>query len=114
MHELSVCQALLTEVERAVATHGARGVSRILVHNGLLSGVESHLLREAFAVVRLGSVAATAVLEVEGIAPRVRCPACGAESRTPPNALACPQCGEWRTTLVAGHELLLASLELEL
>ena len=45
---------------------------------------------------------------------RVSCTACGAESEVAPNRLLCAACGGYRTRVVAGDELLLASLELEI
>jgi hydrogenase nickel incorporation protein HypA/HybF len=44
---------------------------------------------------------------------RVRCTRCEAESEVPPNRLLCGSCGDYRTRLVGGDEMLLASLELD-
>jgi hydrogenase nickel incorporation protein HypA/HybF len=113
MHELAVCQALIDQVAHVAAEHGAASVCRIVVQVGPLSGVEPGLLEEAYAIARAGTVADTATLVLEQAQPRVRCNACGAESAVSANRLSCPECGNWRTTLVAGDELLLASVELE-
>ena len=43
---------------------------------------------------------------------RVRCRSCGAESAAEPNNLVCTACGDWRTELVSGDEMLLAQVEL--
>jgi Zn finger protein HypA/HybF involved in hydrogenase expression len=40
------------------------------------------------------------------------CADCAHESAVPPNDLTCPQCGSTDTTLVGGHELILARVEL--
>ena len=44
---------------------------------------------------------------------RVRCLECGEETDTPPNRLLCGRCASFRTRLVSGDELLLATVEIE-
>ena len=48
MHELSICQALLDQVENVARDHGARRVSRVALRIGALSGIEPELLEHAF------------------------------------------------------------------
>ena len=113
MHELSLCQALMTQVERTAAQYGAARVSRILLRIGPLAGVEPELLRHAFPVAAAGSCAEGARLDIEAAPVRVRCRSCAAESEAAPNRLICGACGDWRTDLQSGDEMLLASLDLE-
>ncbi|MBF0310392.1 MAG: hydrogenase maturation nickel metallochaperone HypA [Magnetococcales bacterium] len=113
MHELSVCQALLQQVARLAAENRATAVTRLRVRNGPLSGVDSQLLQRAYAVARCGTVAETALLELETEEVGIHCPRCDREYAVAPNALVCPACGEWRTRVVAGEALILLSVELE-
>jgi hydrogenase nickel incorporation protein HypA/HybF len=112
MHELSVCQALLRQVEEIARSHGAQRVSRVIVRIGPLAGVESTLLQQAYSIARAGTLANAAELIIERLPVRVRCEQCGAESDVPANRLLCLACGDWRTQLIGGDELLLASVEL--
>jgi hydrogenase nickel incorporation protein HypA/HybF len=112
VHELSVCQALLTQVAEIAAAHGAGAVVRITVEVGPLSGVEPGLLSNAFDVVRTGSCAADAALLIETSAVMVSCLACGAESEVRPNRLLCAACGGYRTRIIRGDELCLRRVEL--
>jgi len=112
MHELSVCQALLEQVEQVAADHGAERVERIRVRIGPLSGVEADLLASAYSIAAAGTIAEGAVLDIEPAPVRVHCMTCGAETDATPNRLLCGACGDWHTRLVSGDELLLASLEL--
>ncbi|BAU48733.1 hydrogenase nickel incorporation protein HypA [Sulfurifustis variabilis] len=112
MHELSVCQGMLAQVSEIARDHGARAASRIVVRVGPLSGVEPALLAQAFPLARAGTVAAEADLVVEPAPVRVRCERCGAETEAAANRLLCGACGDYRTTLTAGDELLLVSVEL--
>jgi len=111
MHELAVCQALLTEVQRA-AGRAPGAVTRVVIRVGALSGVEPRLLERAFSVARAGSIAADAELVVEIAPVEVECLECHAVSPATPNHLVCARCGGWRTRLASGDELVLQRLEL--
>jgi len=113
MHELSVCQSMLRQVEHIAAEHGARAVTAIKVQIGPLSGVEPQLLSQAFPIASAGTVAAAADLQLESLPVRVRCRTCGAETEAAVNRLLCGECGDWQTQLLSGDELLLASVELD-
>jgi hydrogenase nickel incorporation protein HypA/HybF len=112
MHELSVCQAMLAQVEAIAKQQNASQVHRIVIHIGPLSGVVPELLQQAFTIAREGSIAAQAELETSLQQVRIRCQQCGAECSVKANKLICCECGDFRTQLISGDELLLASVEL--
>jgi len=112
MHELAVCQGLMSEVERVVGQERASTVSVVVVRIGPLSGVEPDLIRAAFPIAAAGGPAAGARLEIETSAVSVRCPECEAVSEATPRRLLCAACGNWRVSVVSGDEMLLKSLEL--
>jgi hydrogenase nickel incorporation protein HypA/HybF len=113
VHELSVCQGLLRQVDRIAAENAARAVDRIVLRVGALSGVEPDLLTHAFDIARMGTVAENAVLEIERGPVTVRCRQCGGSGEVPSNRLLCPACGDWRVEVTGGEDLLLLSLDLE-
>lgn len=112
MHELSLCQDLIDQLEELVATHQARAVAWARVQVGMLAGVEAQLLESAFTIARAGTVADAAELFIEVVPPVVVCDACGRESEVSPGNLRCPGCGSGETRLVRGDELILARVEL--
>ena len=112
MHEYSVCMELLEQVERIAREHRARRVERIVLQLGPLSGVEAPLLEHAWPLAAAGSIAVDAELVIETAPVRVRCTQCGAESEAQANRLLCASCGDYRTQLISGDEMLLANLEL--
>ena len=114
MHELAVSQALIVEVSAIARRRHAAAVTDIHVGIGPLSGVEAELLLDAFPIAAAGTVAAAAALHLRQSAVRVQCDACGQETAAKANRLLCGQCGDWRTTLVSGDELLLERVELKL
>jgi len=113
MHELALCQALMNQVESIAAERNARSVVSIVIGMGPLSGVEAQLLQHAYPVASAGTVAEGAQLVIEDLPVRVSCTQCGEESDALPNKLVCKHCGDWRTTLISGDELLLMRVELE-
>lgn len=112
MHELSLCIALMQQVERIAQEHEAGRVDRIVLQVGPLSGVEAPLLERAWPLASTGTLAEAAELVIEGAPVKIECTQCGAMSEVVPNRLLCASCGDYRTRLVSGDEMLLASLEL--
>jgi len=112
MHEFSVCAALMQQVERVAQEHGADRVERIVLRLGPLSGIEAPLLERAWPLVASGTLAEAAELVIEPAPVKVECTQCGRVSEVPPNRLLCAGCGDYRTRLVSGDEMLLATLEL--
>ena len=113
MHELSICQSLMNQVESIALERNAQYVTSIILAIGPLSGVEADLLKNAYSIASAGTVAEQAELIIETLPIRVKCNQCGSETDASANKLVCKKCGDWRTTLVSGDELLLMSVELE-
>ncbi|MBT8441893.1 MAG: hydrogenase maturation nickel metallochaperone HypA [Gammaproteobacteria bacterium] len=113
MHELSVCNALVTQVELIAAQNRAGRVARIELEVGPLSGVEPDLLRRAYPLAIAGTVAADAELVIDIPDVVVHCTECETESSVASNRLLCGRCGDFRTQIVSGEELILKRLELE-
>ena len=112
MHELAVCQQLLLQVDQIAKEQNARLVESITLRIGPLSGVEAHLLTQAFPLAAAGSIAEDAELIIESLPIRVSCQTCGVETDALPNKLVCGACGDYHTQLISGDEMLLASLSL--
>jgi hydrogenase nickel incorporation protein HypA/HybF len=113
MHELSVCQGMLSQMQAIATEHGARAITGVTVQIGPLSGVEPELLAQAFSIASAGGIADGARLQLDSLPIRVQCETCGAETEATANRLLCGACGDWHTRLISGDELLLASVELE-
>lgn len=113
MHELSICMSLLEQVTAIVEERGALRVTRIELNIGPLSGVESDLLQNAYPIAAADTVAEHAELIIHEADVKVRCSQCGAETAAKPNRLLCGDCGDFRTSVISGDEMILQSLELE-
>lgn len=112
MHELSVCLSLLQQLEKIAAEHNATAVEEVVLKVGPLSGVEPALLRNAYPLAAAGTIAATAVLIIEDSEIVVSCSECGAESPALANRLLCAKCGDYRTKVISGDEMILQRLEM--
>ncbi len=112
MHEFAVCQDMLTQIESIAAEQQAAAVDMVTVRIGPLSGIEAHLLKQAFPLAAAGTVAEKAELIVEELPIKVKCQLCGAETEAKANRLICGECGDYHTQLLSGDEMLLASVEL--
>jgi hydrogenase nickel incorporation protein HypA/HybF len=113
MHELSICQAIIAQVQAIAEEKRATAVSDIHLRIGPLSGVEALLLRNAFPFAAAGTVAAGAALHVSDMPVRIRCSQCGGEMTVPANRLLCGNCTSWKTELIGGDELLLERVEMQ-
>jgi len=113
MHELAICQSLMEQVETIASERDAKSVTLIVIGMGPLSGVEPQLLKNAYPIASIGTIAERAELKIENLPIRVKCSSCDCESDALPNKLICSHCGDWKTTLISGDELLLMSVELE-
>ena len=103
---------MLDQVEQIARREDASQVTSITIRIGPLSGVVTDLLRQAFPLASAGTVAQDARLICEKAGVRVICSQCGAETEALPNRMLCGECGDYRTRLIAGDELLLVSVEL--
>ena len=108
-----MCQTLLDQVAQIAAQNHGCQVETIEVHWGPLSGVEIELLQRAFEFARVGTPAASAILSIQKLPVRVMCSQCLRESEVSVNKLVCRHCGNWRTRLVGGDELLLSQVVLD-
>ena len=112
MHELSVCQALVQQLEDVSAANGRGRVELVRLRIGPLSGVEAQLLRHAFPIASAGTIADRAELAIETAPIIVECKDCGARSAAAPNRMLCGPCHSFRVRMISGDEMLLESVEL--
>jgi hydrogenase nickel insertion protein HypA len=113
MHEYSVVQALLEQIEKHADEHAAKQVTKIVVKIGAMSGVEPHLLEIAFNTFKEKTVCGGAdfVMNVQPLT--IACRRCGAQSELAAVHYCCPQCESLEVDVVDGEEMYLMTLEME-
>jgi hydrogenase nickel incorporation protein HypA/HybF len=112
MHELSVCQGLLKQVQ-AIARRHAAPIRTVVLRIGPLSGVDPALLARAYPIAAAETEIAGSTLAIETAPLLVHCCTCGADTEATLSRLTCAACGDWHTTLLSGDEMLLLRVELE-
>jgi len=113
MHELSICQSLVSQLNDISSEYPNKVIVTVHLQIGPLSGVVPQLLRDAFPIASAGTAAANAVLEIHEGEIQVHCDRCGQDTVATSNRLVCSHCGDWQTMLVSGDELMLERVELE-
>jgi hydrogenase nickel incorporation protein HypA/HybF len=113
MHELSIAQAVVEQVEEAARREGASRVTSVTLTVGQASGVEREALKMAFPAACDGTMARDARLVLDWVPARVYCRACDAEHDADFPFFVCPVCGAADIDVVAGRELMIRSIEMD-
>ncbi len=112
MHETSLINALLDQVEGHARKHQAKAVGAIHIGLGELSGVEPELFSLAWETMRQASpLCAETPLHLRRVPARWECRLCKAPIAKG-EVLTCPNC-QVPAKLVEGDELILERIELE-
>jgi hydrogenase nickel incorporation protein HypA/HybF len=110
MHELGITQNIVAIVsERA----GRQRVRRVTLDIGELSAVMPDAIAFCFDVCSQGTVLDGAELQINQIPGRARCRACGEEFDLPSLVTPCPDCGARGPECLAGLDMLIREMELE-
>lgn len=109
MHEMGITQSIVAIVAEQAA---GRKVRRVTLEIGKLSPIMPAAIRFCFDVVARGSAVDGAALDIIEIAGRARCLECGAEMALPEMFGRCA-CGSRQLERLAGEELNIKSMELE-
>jgi hydrogenase nickel incorporation protein HypA/HybF len=114
MHELSIVEALIEQVDQEVRRSGHQGrITSLQLVIGRLSGVNADSVRFAFEMLAPGTAVAEAALNITEPAARSHCRACGQIAEIDEISAQCPKCGSLELAIEGGQELILESIELE-
>jgi hydrogenase nickel incorporation protein HypA/HybF len=114
MHELSIVASLFEILEEKAKEQKAKKVTSVKVKVGALSGVVPEFLRTAFDVYKKDTIADEAELIIEEVPLKIKCQKCGAEIVKDDFVFLCEKCASRELKPLAGTELLLEKIELEL
>jgi len=114
MHEFSLASSILETVDESARQSGASRVLKVSVVAGELVQVVDEAMHFAFEVLAEGTICEGAELELSFVEPRSRCLDCGREFFHDARHWRCPECGGPNTELLAGRELYIDSIEVDL
>ena len=112
MHEISIMQSTLELAGEHARAAGGTAIARIRLRVGLMYGVAPEALEFAFEVLKKGTMAEDASLEIERVPGQARCSVCGEQVRLEEVRFDCPACNGLLILGEGGGELELSSLEL--
>ncbi len=114
MHELSIVEALMAQVEEEVMqVDGGGQVTRVSLIIGRLSGVNCDSIRFAFELLAPGTLLESAKLEIAEPQAKCVCQDCGATSEIDRMVGQCPSCASQDIIIQGGTELVLQTIDLE-
>ena len=117
MHELGIMTGVMDAVEKSAAQAGATSVLKVSLSVGEMTEAIEDALRFAFEVLCEQpeyAPCANAELEITMVRPMSRCLDCGAEFEHDRFHLLCPECDSFATELIAGRELQIDSIEVDI
>mgnify|MGYP001806826045 CR=1 FL=1 len=113
MHEMSLIEGILRQVEGAARREGARRVKTVVLEIGRLASVETDAMHFCFAAVEDKGLASGAQLEIIEIPGAGLCNDCGGTVPMDEAIGTCPLCGSCCLTPTAGTEMRVREIEIE-
>ncbi len=115
MHELGIMTGVLDAVTKSAHEAGAVRVLKVSISVGEMTEAIQDALEFAFeALSDCDEFVKGAELSINMVKPKSRCLECGAEFEHDRFHMFCPKCESFATELIAGRELQIDSIEVDL
>ncbi len=112
MHEYSIVQALINQSEEAATENNATKIDKVICKIGVLSGVETHLLKVAFDTFKEGTMCDGAELVLNKQKLKLECRECGHIYEEDEIRYFCQNCKSLRVKVIDGEDMYLMRLEM--
>lgn len=113
MHELSLAQALVEEVERRAQNEKAQKVTEVKVSLGKFSGVWRESIEFCYPILCEGTLLEGSTLAIDEIPLTLHCPQCQKDSHPQHFRLKCEHCQSTQVEITAGKEFKIISMEFQ-
>ena len=113
MHELSLCQQLLSMVKAELSTAELANVEAVLVSSGKLACVDAESLQFAFDALKHEAGLAEATMRLRLVEGYGHCEHCGLEQTISHRLMPCQQCEHWPVIVSRGDDVLLDEIVLK-
>jgi hydrogenase nickel incorporation protein HypA/HybF len=115
MHELGITQNMFDLVLEEAEKAGARKVCQVDLVIGELTGAVGESIQFYFDILSRGTIVEGALISIKVVPPMVLCRNCNQTSKIPKEEFwKCPHCTEGSMEIIAGRELMVKSIEVEL
>lgn len=113
MHEMSLAESVREIVDETARAHGARRVAAVRLEIGALAQVEVEAMRMAFDVVKRGSFADGARLEIVETLGTAWCMRCAQTVQIARRGDGCPRCESFQLQVTGGERMRVMDIEIE-
>jgi hydrogenase nickel incorporation protein HypA/HybF len=113
MHEMSLAESVREIVDETARSNGAQRVVVVRLEVGALSQVEVEAMRFAFDVVKRGSLAETARLDIVEVSGSAWCMGCSQTVSLERRGDACPNCAGFQLQVTGGDRMRVLDIEIE-
>jgi len=113
MHEMSLAESVREIVEETARANGARRVGVVRLEIGRLAMVEVDAMRFAFDVVKRGSLAGDALLEIIETDGSAWCMRCSKPVPIAQRGDACPYCDSHQLQVTGGEQFRVLDIQIE-
>lgn len=114
MHELSIVASLFEIMEEKAREKEAKKIISVKLQVGKLAGVVPEFLITAFDMYKKDTIASEARLEIEDVSLTIQCNTCGETMTRDDFVFICVHCGSQDLKTLAGTELILEKMDLEI
>ena len=111
MHELSIMQSILSQLESIAAEHHLKRIKKVVIQIGDFRQCVPEFLQFAFETLTQQTVAEGAQLIIESIPIQTECETCHHVFTISKQTFTCTHCNGTQLKLLSGKELILASVE---
>ncbi len=113
MHEYSLMQSLLEMINEEIKTHPSCKLHAFTIKVGALSGIEPELMKTAFEILKPGTPAEHAIMNIKYVPLICRCEDCLNKYTVEDLNFECPKCKGSKIKVLQGDDTILESIELE-
>lgn len=113
MHEMSIAESIVGVLEEQASVQAFSRVKTVWLEIGPLAGIETEALRFSFDVVRRGTIAESATLEIIETDAQAWCLHCGKNVAIRRRFDACPDCAGQQLQVTSGDEMRIKELEVD-
>lgn len=114
MHELGIMTGVMDAVETSARQAGANKVIKVSLSVGVMTESVEEALSFAFEALSGGTMCEGAELVITMVQPKSTCDECGESFEHDRFHMTCPKCGSFATRLIAGKELQIDSIEVDI
>lgn len=110
MHEMSIALNIMKIAKEEMERANGKGIDRILISVGKLSGVVAESLKFALDVSKKDGPLLNSKIIIEEVPAKMKCLNCDHEFEADDFYVTCPNCNTYKLKALSGKELLVKSI----